>query len=224
MTDQNAELSTDEKLQQAIEDYGKLQIAKAFDRRTFQPDSFESFWGEIKSECKFELAPDNTLTVGGQSADIFVERLRQGNPKLKQYFARPDEGEESSQSHPDSVQNKSESPKVSEPEVMFVSRQQLVSRQFMLEAGGEIGKAIQDGRIKVDDSRAEQDGYRIREFLAPKAIEGAEQKPEVKPVPKPRTITKAESMNRAFTLKLEQEWQAEGGYLAAISKGLIKVV
>ncbi|MBD1857704.1 MULTISPECIES: hypothetical protein [Leptolyngbya] len=224
MTEQNAELSTDERLQQAIEDYGKLQIAKAYDRRSLQPDSFELFWEEIKPACRFELTESNELLINGERPDFYVEYLRRDKPEIRdKYFARPGKEAESSQVHPAPNQQKQASPKTQAPECLYVSKAQLMSREFMLAAGVELTAGIQSGKIRVDDSRAVQNGHEIREFLSPQVVEPAAQKTEIKPAPKTSTISKAQLLDRNFLRKVDAEWSDQGGYLRAVQKGLIRV-
>lgn len=222
----NSEPTVDQKLQAAIEDYGRLQIAKAYDRRSLEPERFDEFWAEIKPGCKFELSEDNQLTVNGEHPDHYVEYIRRDNTKIRdKYFARSEKKEGSTQSAPDQQKQATLPKKQAEPECLYISRSQMMNRQFMLQAGAEIGKAIQSGKVKVDDSRAVQDGHEIRKFLSPKEVEPAAQN-QVKAMPARKTteIPHSRLMDRAFLRKVDAEWSDQGGYLKNVTNGNIKVV
>lgn len=219
------EATRDEQLQAAIENYTRIAAETAYQRHGGQEGKFEEYFDSFVKNAEIELSQDNALLIDGDSVDLFVGRTRR-RPGIEESFfnlAGRKKLAESSQPQPGSSQQKQASPKTQEPECLYVSKAQLMSREFMLAAGVELTAGIQSGKIRVDDSRAVQNGHEIREFLSPQVVEPAAQKTEIKPAPKTSTISKAQLLDRNFLRKVDAEWSSEGGYLRAVQRGDIRI-
>ncbi|MBD1847014.1 hypothetical protein H6F89_27125 [Cyanobacteria bacterium FACHB-63] len=226
MQEQQQELSADQKLQSAIEQYARIAVESQYLRHAGNPERFTEFYEQNIAPSHVELTSDNQLQINGKNPDFFIGAVRR-NPKIEEsYFGyRSKQSENDSQAHPAPDQQKPSTATKTQkqPDCLYVSRQQLMSREFMLAAGPELSKGIQSGRIKVDGELAVQSGHEIRTFLEPKPEPQAEAKAASKPATKTTQVSKAQLLDRNFLRKVDAEWQSEGGYLAAVSKGLIKI-
>lgn len=217
-------LTTEQKIEKLTQQYAQINLERAYQRHGGQPEKFPEFWERAK-KSEIVLTEDHQITFSGRLADFYVGDSRK-SPEVEEHFfnfAARQRNAESTEA-PQTQQGSSPAPKAAaEPDVMFVSREQIADRRFMRQAGAEITTAIQAGRIKVDDSKAVKSADEIQKFLTPKA----EALPTAKPAPAPKRtteITQAQAVDRRFLRQVEQEWASEGGYLKNVSNGNIRIV
>lgn len=216
--------SVEQQIQRLTEQYAEISLERAYQRHGGRSERFQEFWQKAK-KSEIILTEDNRITIGGRLPDFFVGDSRK-NPDIEQEyfnFAGRNSGEESAETPQSQPSQATTTKAAATPDVMFVSREQIADRRFMRSVP-EITAAIQAGLVKVDDDRAVRDVAELKSFLTPKAAPAPAPKVESKPKPTPCTITQAEAMDQRLTRKLEAEWSEQGGYLAAVQRGDIKVV
>ncbi|MBN8563549.1 MAG: hypothetical protein J0L70_23705 [Leptolyngbya sp. UWPOB_LEPTO1] len=212
MSEQQQEEQTLDSLRQQFVEYA---VQSTFAAHGGDMQNFNEFWDLVGKSI--ELDSNHKVIIHGKVANDFLTAFK-ASKELREKFFQPDFQTQQTQQtqQPQTATAKA----AATPDVLYVSQAQLNDRRFMRQVP-EITAAIQAGRVKVDDAKAVQDVAELKTFLTPKA----EASPTAKPAPKRTTeISKDDLLNRTITRRLEQEWASEGGYLAAISKGLIKVV
>ncbi|MBD1841822.1 hypothetical protein H6F89_00025 [Cyanobacteria bacterium FACHB-63] len=212
---QNQE-SQEQSIEQKIEDlqagYVKFAVQQTFGASGGNPECFDEVWDLVKNGV--QLNGDHSVIINGRKASEFFKAFG-ASKDLKERFFQAE-----LPTHPAPEQSAQKPRNQAEPQVLYVSEMQLKDRAFMRQAGQGILQAIREDRVQIDPAKAVKSGLEIREFLAPKEVEGK----ATKQSPRTKEISKSDLMNRALLLRLDREWANEGGFTGAIQKGLVKVV
>lgn len=218
----------DEQLNEAIERYVKVNFESQYHRHGGNPAKLDEAWERAK-HCGLDLTQDNKPLIGGRLPDAYIASQRRDPDIEKRFFdyaSRKAAGEvtasvEAPLPAKDSVPKRSQQQQ--QPDVLYVSAEQLCDQRFMRQAGPEITAAIRTGKVMVDDARAVKSGTEIAAFLALKPEPAPQAKAEA-PTKRTTEASRDQILDQRFVRKLDAEWKTDGGYLAAISRGDIKIV